>query len=100
MLFYQWILFLPALAMFKCEGKMLSNLEDTFFKTRMPYLTPQHCGQWAAHKHSIKKIWPNNELMFIFRNPKFFSLSWTDAYHNYIKLKILRLRKVVSVYSW
>lgn len=45
----------------------------------------------------LNKICSNSELEFIVRNLKWFSLSWADARHNYIKQKILILRKIMSV---
>lgn len=70
-------LILPSSCMFKCEVKMLSNLEYTFSKTCMPCLIPQHRGQWSAHKYSAK-VCSNNNLMLTFKNLKcFFSeLDW------------------------
>lgn len=70
-------LILPSSCMFKCEVKMLSNLEYTFSKTCMPCLIPQHRGQWSAHKYSTK-VCSNNNLMLTFKNLKcFFSeLDW------------------------
>lgn len=88
-------LILPSSCMFKCEVKMLSNLEYTFSKTCMPCLIPQHRGQWSAHKYSTK-VCSNNDLMLTFKNLKcFFSeLDWCYK-KNILKS---RLGKVLCLY--